>query len=244
MTEELYKHPDRFRQDQNDDKWWNKDKYNPEVIETVYWDKSKETRDLSKKSRYENTHGSTSGYEILKDGSTLKRIVGNQYEYYKKGVTTTYDGNVDTKVGGHSRMNVSGGMHTEVAGDRSDFTAKSSASYVGKNFNMQVKESMSMGAGKSLVITSTGGNGKAKTRISLADDGKIHISSDSGDITLESKSLALKGEKVSIAAGELNLGYDSIKMSNAPAGVTTRQAENSFHQGIKTAEVPATKMST
>lgn len=239
-----YKHPDRFRKDQDDDKWWNKDQYNPEVIETVYWDKSKETRDFSgKASRYENVHGSMTGYEVLKDGSILKRVVGNQYEYYKKGLTQTVDGNMDSKISGHSRTNISGGSHTEVAGDRSDFTAKSAASFVGKNFNMQVSKAASIGAGKSLTLTATGG-GKAKTRISLADDGKVHITSESGAITLEGKTLTFKSDKFSVATGELNLGYDSIRMSQSPAGTTTRQAEldGTFNPN-KTAEMPGTKMS-
>jgi hypothetical protein len=112
----------------NDKRWPNETRrtkekvytqdYNPDLIHEELLDGSIETIDLNPKNPRRRFHHSTgTGWEILKDGSLYRHHNGNTHEYYKEGLNTTVQGNVDYKVGGHSRTSISGGSHDEVKGD-------------------------------------------------------------------------------------------------------------------------------
>lgn len=178
------------------------------------WDNSKG------KERIHFGHCSGTGFEILKDGSRIERIVGNEYRYNKGGITSTVDGNVDHKVGGHLRENVDGGHDTTVAGERSEFVKGNKAGFVGGNYTQQTTKAMTMQAGETMTVAA-GGDGKdtGQVRMTLGKDGVVYVTG--------AKHLSFTGgEDVIIRAGKSigleapNINLNAASTINAKAGKT------------------------
>lgn len=158
--------------------------YNPDLIHDELLNGTTITHDLNPENpRFRFHHSTGTGCEILKDGSLHLIVNGNAHEYFKEGMNITVQGNVDTKIGGHSRTSTSGGSHDEVKGDRSSFTAGGRADHTAGNHSISVGAggnqggTLSITAEKSITLGGATGGSKEQSpiRISIGKDGTMYI---------------------------------------------------------------------
>ena len=224
---------------------YTQDKYNPDMIAWITPAGHKFIMDNKKGTeRLVLSHMNGTGFEVLKDGSHINRIVGNSTSYIKGGSNITVQGNADHKFAGHFRQNVDGGSHTEIKGNSTQFVGGSSASHTVGNHITSTTGTQTVASEKAVVLSAAGKDkDQAPVRISLGSDGTVyitgakHVSVQGGEnvVVKAADNLALKsaklnidvdgdinmksGGKVMIGGTEIHLGANKTFLSKAQAYV-------------------------
>lgn len=126
------------------------------------------------KETIEMTHPSGSSIKVLPDGS-VDINVNNATRFYHKGSKTdTVHGNLDSKVEGVSRTNITGGSHAEVKGDETKFVGGGRTEYVDKHVALWTKDKYSVGAQKGVGF-SVSDDKTQLAKITIAPDSTITV---------------------------------------------------------------------
>ena len=127
------------------------------------------------------THTGT-GFEIDKDGRFVMSASNNSHTYSKGGSVTTTDKNVESKIGGGSRVTNDGGSHTE-NGQSTTSVTNGATSNISKTTNLNASAG---DKGEELV------SGDKVTKVS----GSIHLLVSGDNV------MYIKGNKVESVSGE------------------------------------------
>lgn len=130
-------------------------------------------------------HPSGSYQEIQPDGKMVSFTNGESKSYTKGGMTVTVDENGDFNIVGHSKAQVSGGMHMEIAGDMGGAIAGNIALAGMGNAGFSVKGNMYMATDGAFNIHVTGA-------ANIKADGGMTI--DAPTTTINSPSITFNGD--------------------------------------------------
>lgn len=144
-------------------------------------------------------HPSGSYIEMMPNGKMVSMNIGENKQYNKGGVTITVDENQDVHIKGHSKLQVGGGAHIEVAGDAGiistgqvalsakNLAVQAKHIYMGAtgNFNLNVEGDSSITTAGTTSIKSGGG-------ISINSDTSVTQKAPSS--TIDSPSITFKGD--------------------------------------------------
>jgi hypothetical protein len=183
----------------------------------MHWD------DTPGKERIRIAHKSGSYEEWSPDGRKVSMVVGHNIQYNKGGITVTTDKNMDTKVAGSSRSNVSGDRHSETKGSTTSAVNGDSKTIVGGDRVSAVKgDSVTGVAGKMMQKV----GGKYELKADGGMDQKVtgtHTieSSDSVVLKVGGVSMTLSGSGVVFSGGTITHDGKTIDKTHRHTDVMT-----------------------
>jgi hypothetical protein len=226
--------------------------HDPHNYTTRFPDGSQITHAWGKNPRATFQHSSGTQIHIYPDGTLHIIGAGNHNEYHKGGSTTTVDGHVDSKGGGHTRNNYAGGFYQDVAGDHASHVAGSSAHHVAGDHNVNVSGNHTIRGNKRLVMGTQDDGGKMAMsidmnsgRIQIKGKGDVELSSTEGNLKIKGKSISLHGDSIALnggqtislsSGGSINQAASEYKTAPAPTTMTSYSAEKGVHDDIASAK--------
>lgn len=151
------------------------------------------------KESYKFFHPSGSYIEWFPNGKKVSMTIGENKQYNKGGVTLTVDENYDVHIKGHSKLQVGGGAHIEVAGD-AGIISTGQVALSAKNLAVQAKH-IYMGATGNFNLNVEGDSSITTTgTTSIKSGGGITIDSDTSvtqkapSSTIDSPYITFKGD--------------------------------------------------
>lgn len=173
------------------------------------------------KERIRESHKSGTYREISHDGKLVTVAVGNQIDYAKEGKTTTVDKNHDEKIGGASRVSITGSQHKEIKGDQTSAVDGDSKIMVGKDMVSAVKGDMTTGV-KGKTTLKMGDNMKLKMdkevhtiadKVALHEYGAEVTTTAESDMIIKSKTsitIQVGGSRIVIKPDHISIVADTI----------------------------------
>lgn len=226
---------------------WVEEGYDPHHHVRRFPDGSQMVHAWGKNPRTTFFHSSGFQMNIFPDGTVTMVTTGNKNEYNKAGVTSTNEGHVDTRGGGHTRHNYEGGFYQDVAGDSASHTAGNQASHVAGDSTTNVSGNMNIKGNKQLSIGTQDDGGKLAMsidmnngRIQIKSKGDIEVASASGGIKFSGENITMKakntlamnaGGQISSSSPVIATAANLYKTAPGTGQETSLAAEKGVHDG-------------